>query len=248
MQARTLRNGLRTVLKEGARGFDRLLEQGYYRLNLARSRWQVRRALSIPSRQYARYLGAQLDETLRKKRLRNRIHFDAIPLIDLLARHCDIRGKSVLCIGCRNRDELLCFRKHGAADVVGIDLFSDHPDILVMDMHELRFPDRSFDVVYSRHSFEHAFDKGKAAREFVRVLREPGVMAIEVPGNYRGGADCNVFAGSGDVLEAFVPHVGEILYEEYSRKEANAHKMDIIRLIFRVAEPGARPRRPEGEP
>ena len=42
-----------------------------------------------------------------------------------------------------------------------------------------RFPDRSFDIVYSRHSFEHAFDKHKAGSEFLRVLRDRGVVVIE---------------------------------------------------------------------
>jgi SAM-dependent methyltransferase len=237
MQTKALRRGLRTVLRGGVRGFDRLMERGYYRLNLTRSRWQAARAVSIPNRQYARYISEQLGETLRKKRLRNEIHFDRIPLIDLLAQHTDIRGKSILCVGCRNRDELVCFRNEGAADVVGIDLYSDHPDILIMDMHELRFPDRIFDVVYSRHSFEHAFDRRKAGQEFVRVLRDGGVVVIEVPGNYKGGADCNIFTGFEDVFEAFTPHVGEILFKEYSRKEDNTNKMDIIRLIFRVAKP-----------
>jgi hypothetical protein len=36
------------------------------------------------------------------------------------------------------------------------------------------------------------------------------------------------------VLEAFEPHVGEMLWEEYSRKEENTDKLDIIRVMFRV--------------
>ena len=37
--------------------------------------------------------------------------------------------------------------------------------------------------------------------------------------------------------EAFAPHVGELLWQEYSRKEENTDKMDIIRLMFRVRKP-----------
>lgn len=242
MQANALRKGirqgLRTALRTGARGIDRLLERSYYRFNLTRTRRQVGRMITIPDRQYDRYITDQLEETLSKKRLRNQRHLEVIPLIDLLARHVDITGASVLCVGCRNRDEILYFRKQGAAEVVGIDLYSDHPDILVMDMHDLRFADARFEVVYSRHSFEHAFDKHKAALQFARVLRPGGVVVIEVPGNYRGGADYNTFNRFEDLLDAFAPHVGEILHRECSRKEENAHKMDIIRLIFRVRPSG----------
>ena len=67
------------------------MERGYYGFNLARSRWRVTRSVSIPSRPYARYITDQLEETLRKKRLRNEVHFEVIPLIDLLAKYCEIR-------------------------------------------------------------------------------------------------------------------------------------------------------------
>ncbi len=142
MQANILAKRLRRVLGGGARGFERIMERGYYGFNLARSRWRVTRSVSIPSRPYARYITDQLEETLRKKRLRNELHFDVIPLIDMLAKYCDISGKSVLCVGCRNRDELVYFRKHGAGEVIGIDLFSDHPDIAGHGHARLAFPGR----------------------------------------------------------------------------------------------------------
>jgi ubiquinone/menaquinone biosynthesis C-methylase UbiE len=101
-------------------------------------------------------------------------------------------------------------------------------------MHQLTFSDDRFDVVYSRHSFEHAFDKRKAGWEFVRVLCDGGVVVVEVPGRYQGGADYNRFDSIEDVTVAFEPHVGAFLHKEYSRREENADKMDIIRVIFHV--------------
>ncbi len=88
-----------------------------------------------------------------------------------------ITGKSALCVGCRNRDEIIYFRKKGASckkgasNVIGIDLSSDRPEIRVVEMHALKFPDETFDIVYNRHWFAHAFDKRKAAQEFVPVFR-----------------------------------------------------------------------------
>ena len=42
--------------------------------------------------------------------------------------------------------------------MVGIDLLADGSGILAMDMHQLTFPDQSFDAVFSCHSLEHAYD------------------------------------------------------------------------------------------
>ena len=45
-----------------------------------------------------------------------------------------------------------------------------------------------------------------------------------------------LFRSVDDVREAFEPHVGDVLWDEYSPKEENTHKMDIIRLRFRVVK------------
>lgn len=229
-----LLKSLHRTQKSFRRSTRELIEGWYYRRNLARSLRVAKETLGNVDAAYDTYLHEQLEETLRKKRLKGEVHFDVIPLIDMLASKYDVAGKSVLCVGCRNTDEIRYFRKRGAAEVFGVDLYSDDPDIRIMDMHDLKFPDGSFDVVYSRHSFEHAYDKRKAGLEFVRVLRHLGVVVIEVPGKYKGGADYNRFDDLNDVLDAFEPHVNEFLWKEYSSKEENTDKMDIIRLMFRV--------------
>jgi SAM-dependent methyltransferase len=210
------------------------IERVYYRYNLRRRYAQSRRSLQRTDAEFDVYLREQLEETLLKRRLFGRLRFDVIPLVDMLRSKHDFTGQSVLCVGCRDDDELRYFRKQGAGGVVGIDLYRAAPGVLTMDMHDLKFGDGSFDVVYSRHSFEHSYDKRKAAREFIRVLKPGGVVVIEVPGKHKGGGDYTVFTKTGDVLEAFEPHVGEMLWEEYSRKEENTDKLDIIRVMFRV--------------
>jgi SAM-dependent methyltransferase len=225
-----------TAQKSLRRGLRDRLEVAYYRYNLARSHSEVKKKVAVADARYDAYLREQLEETLRKKRLKGEVHFEVIPLIDMLNSKFSVAGKDALCVGCRNTDEIRYFKKLGAGRVVGIDLFSDHEDIVVMDMHDLKFPDGSFDIVYSRHSFEHAYDKRKAGMEFVRVLRNGGVIVIEVPGKYKGGADYNLFEGLDDVLNAFTPHIGEFIWKEYSRKEENTDKMDIIRVMFHVTK------------
>jgi len=224
--------------KKTKRELQDRIERRYYRYNLARSLARSRKAFEATggsvTADFDAYLRVQLEETLLKRRLFGQLRFDVIPLIDMLATKYDFRNQSVLCVGCRNDDEIKYFRKRGAAKVVGIDLYAAGPGILTMDMHDLKFPDSSVDVLYSRHSFEHSYDTRKAGMEFVRVVKPGGVIVIEVPGKHKGGGDYNYFNGIEDVTGAFEPHIGEYLWKEYSRKEDNTDKLDIIRVMFRV--------------
>jgi len=223
--------------KQWRRSLGDGLDRVYYRWNVRQAHTRLHQQLGAVDGSYDTYLREQLEETLRKKRLFGRVRFDVVPLVDMLASKHDFRGQAVLCVGARQDDEIRYFRTRGAGRVLGIDLYDAPPDIVTMDMHDLKFGDGEFDVVYSRHSFEHAYDKRKAGLEFVRVLKPGGVVVIEVPGKVKGGGDYNLFNGFDDVLEAFTPHVGEFLWQEYSRKEENTDKMDIIRLMFRVRKP-----------
>ena len=89
--------------------------------------------------------------------------------------------RSILCVGCRNKHELDTAEALGFAEVVGIDLHSLDPRILVMDMHEMSFEDGRFDVVLACHSLEHAKDPERAAAELRRVARPGGYIIVEVP-------------------------------------------------------------------
>jgi SAM-dependent methyltransferase len=211
-----------------------LVEQAYYRFNLVTYERALTHKLGSVSSDYRDYLHEQLEHTLTKKRLFLKRERVRAPLIDLLVQHFGVRGRDVICVGCRDTDEIVYFRELGARKVIGIDLYAEPPDIIAMDMHKLEFPDNSFDVVYSRHSYEHAYDKRKAASEFIRVSRNGGAIVIEVPANYKGGADYNVFSGTDDLTAPFAANTGKTLHLHLSRKEENTDKMDILRMIIEV--------------
>ena len=50
-----------------------------------------------------------------------------------------------------------------------------------MDMHFLTFSDETFDLVWSHHSLEHSFSVLLALREWYRVLKPGGFLALTVP-------------------------------------------------------------------
>jgi SAM-dependent methyltransferase len=50
-----------------------------------------------------------------------------------------------------------------------------------MDMHFLEFEDETFDLVWSHHSLEHSFSPLLALREWYRVTKKGGCVAVTVP-------------------------------------------------------------------
>ena len=185
--------------------------------------------------EYREYLETQLKRTLLKKDhpLRPRTRY----FIDLIAEQIDLDMARVLCVGCRNYQELKYFRSHGVREAIGIDLYSEQADIQMMDMHALRFPDASFDLVYSSHSLEHAKEPERVVAEFARVLNPNGCVAIEVPIEYQTtNADIHDFGSLERLHGLFGTHLREVVWSE--RREPNdpitAEPTAIARTIVRV--------------
>jgi SAM-dependent methyltransferase len=184
--------------------------------------------------EYQDYLAIQLRRTLSKRETDPGI--GAVTLINRIAgeRH---DGGSVLCVGCRNTLELDRFHARGFDDVIGIDVFSQREDIKVMDMHEMTFPDNSFDVVYASHALEHAYDVQRVVAEVVRVAREGAIVGVEVPVRVQAStADRMVFSGLGELRAAFEPSISEELLaeEQPAHSPTNDQGTEIARLVFRL--------------
>lgn len=54
----------------------------------------------------------------------------------------------------------------------------DTVDVVVGDVHSLKFPDSSFDVVHAHQVLQHVHDPVQALREMVRVCRPGGIVAV----------------------------------------------------------------------
>lgn len=214
--------------------FKRTLATLQNRIIIQRHRRRLRALAEAPTGATTYdYLEAQLRRTYDKRNvpLQERTKI----LIDKIACTSEIQGKDVLCIGCRTVQELNYFRGKGAHSVVGIDLFSEDPAILVMDMHQMEFPDSTFDLIYSSHSLEHAHTPGKVAQEILRVARPHAVVAIEIPIRYQTrGADLIDLQSMAGLHELFSPHIQNVLLqEEHEEKSAaNPGGTPIARTIF----------------
>lgn len=201
-----------------------------YRVHVKR----MRKSLDAESTDYVRYLETQLKRTVTK-------HAPVLPeraryLISRIDEMIDLSEARVLCVGCRNLHELRYFESLGAREVKGIDLYSEWEQVEVMDMHDLRYPDAVVDVVYSSHSLEHSLNPEVAIKEFVRVLRPGGIIAIEVPVAFdrdNPTADIQDFGDPKSLLGLFPQNCDLqcLLCETDNPLDAGN---DIVRVILRV--------------
>lgn len=99
----------------------------------------------------------------------------------------DLKGKSVLSIGCGSGEDCHYLAGCGVSKVAGIDISTNLVDIArqsypecqfdVMDMESLAFDDDSFDFVYSSLAIHYLEDWTKAFCEVYRVLK-PGSLFL----------------------------------------------------------------------
>jgi SAM-dependent methyltransferase len=146
---------------------------------------------------------------------------------------------SVLCVGCRNTIELDLFRAAGIEDVIGIDLVSQSPEILVMDMHAMSFADGAFDAVYASHSLEHAYDVATVVSEIARVASPGAVVGAEVPlGPGSSAADRVTFWTLEDLRAAVLRDGDSELWadEQAAGTDTNSQGTSVARLVYRLAE------------
>jgi len=174
--------------KDSIIGRFKSLIQKFY-LNLRKKKYKRTGKLPLEAltrskdEDYTDYMKTQFNRTLTK--IGKDASFRYNEIIEAFLKVVSRRPGRVLCVGCRNPYELDAFEKIGSEKVQGIDLVSVDPRITVMDMGNMKFNDDAFDLVYSADSLEHSYDISQAAREFCRVVKSGGHIAISVPINYK---------------------------------------------------------------
>ena len=94
--------------------------------------------------------------------------------------------KSILLIGCSNLTEWqLCEKYIKQEKITAIDICKYYQRIIEMDMHNITFPDNSFDLIIMSHSLEHCFSPYQVFQQLGRVIMDGGYIACECPINYR---------------------------------------------------------------
>jgi SAM-dependent methyltransferase len=93
----------------------------------------------------------------------------------------DIKGKTVLSVGCGSGEDSVYLKRQGAQKSIGIDISNElikiardsYPEceFHVMDMEDIAFPDGSFDFIYSSLAIHYVQDWGKVFAQVYRILK-----------------------------------------------------------------------------
>jgi len=112
-------------------------------------------------------------------------------IVENSLNHLPEDAKTILCVGIGDGYEMLKIRETKRA-VSGITLNKqavkyDGLDVYKMDMHHMAFESASFDLVYAKDVFEHAFSHWLALKEMVRVSKKYIMIILPDTEKWSGG-------------------------------------------------------------
>lgn len=89
--------------------------------------------------------------------------------------------QSTLSIGPRWITEIEFFREIiGLRQHIGLDLFSDNPDLVVPgDMHDMPFQDSKFQLVFLKNVVDKSYNVRKLVQELIRISQSGGIVIID---------------------------------------------------------------------
>lgn len=100
------------------------------------------------------------------------------------------RDLKIIDIACGDGVGLRHLRYMGFKNLMGVELNKTKAslalesgfNVINVDMHNLHnIENNEFDVVYSSHTLEHAYEPVKVVKEFKRILRKTGLLVIVLP-------------------------------------------------------------------
>lgn len=132
----------------------------------------------------------------------------------------------VLSIGCRFETELLYLVGHGfdRRKVRGLDMVAYSPWVDLGNMHDMPYPDGTWDVVLLGWVMAYSDEPAKAAKEVIRVCKDGGVVAVSVSYYPQERLDQLALAGTAPsvaknriqsvdgLLALFGDHVAEVFF------------------------------------
>ena len=151
------------------------------------SRWD--RAGDQAHRKYESYEAYKRHQVSKLSEIKNRLEstFDEdLAEFERRFSSCEAIGScaTALCLGARIGTEVEALHKQGLF-AVGIDLNpgDNNQYVMVGDFHNLVFPDRSVDMVYT-NALDHAFDLKRIVAEVTRVLKDDGIFLLDFLGGF----------------------------------------------------------------
>lgn len=152
----------------------------------------------------------------------------------------------ILSIGPRTEGELLNLVGHGfrPRNIRGVDLISYSPWVDLGNMHDLPYPDDSFDASIMSFVLAYSSERNRAVEEMVRVTRNEGLVAIGVEWNplsdeelkarhgYTVGASTRIESAQ-ELLDLAGDHVAHV-YFHHPVHPSHLQRINSICVIFEL--------------
>jgi len=84
----------------------------------------------------------------------------------------------ILVLGPRTENDILILEGYGFKDVIGLDLITYSPKIILGDMHQMPFESSLFDVVICGWTISCSSEPIQACGEIIRVLKNNGISVF----------------------------------------------------------------------
>lgn len=156
---------------------------------------------------YEDYIAKQVAKTTDPERIKKwkTVEWDSKVqgFLDVFSRlDIALEQSRALCLGSRTGQEVYALQSLGA-DARGIDLVAFPPYTQEGDVHDLKFEDEKFDLVFS-NIFDHVLFPEKFCSEAQRVLAPGGLLVLRIQLGYRGDDYSETFVKSENtVLQLF---------------------------------------------
>lgn len=92
--------------------------------------------------------------------------------------------KKAICLGSRTGQEVFVLRELGL-DAIGIDLVEFPPFTIKGDIHDLKFENEKFDLIFT-NILDHSFNLKKFISEMERVATNDGIIILNIQENLPG--------------------------------------------------------------
>ena len=154
---------------------------------------KMRREIGKEYNNYDEYICHQKEKTLdpnrRKKWLNEEWNQKIIQFNDIFKPYIEnkilIPKMKCICLGARTGQEVIALQKFDLdLDVIGIDIVPYEPYVILGDIHNINFPNNSFDFIFT-NIFDHSIYPNKFIEEIERILKPNGHVLMQLQLNVK---------------------------------------------------------------
>lgn len=176
------------------------------------------------------------------------------PLMSIDRVQYNVRDARLLTIGPRTEGEILALLSFGfrRRNITALDLISYSPWIEIGNMHHMRYPDSTFDIVMLGFVIAYSDEPETAVREIIRVAKPGAIVAVtvayvspekEAANHEKLGYTVNLdkrIRSLAQLRALFEDHIGHVYFAQDAWEGIGNHPGTLM-LVFEVRKGAAGP-------